>query len=274
MLKYETGAINVDECRIATDWESEYPESWLKGGVDRTPRKQKRAGPQTNNGLTSADRVSPKGRFPANLILSHTPECRVTGTKRVKGSNPVERPDGYKRFDGKYSHGRDYNAPGYTSPGYADEEGLETVEVWSCSPDCPVRLLDEQSGVTSSVAGVRRPNAGEDRENPSGWKETKRTPGFSGFTDAGGASRFFFTSKWSGREDFNDHPTIKPLDLIEWLLRLITCPEQTVLDPFAGSGTTGIAATHANRGFVLIEIDPHYVDIINKRLSQVQMGLF
>jgi site-specific DNA-methyltransferase (adenine-specific) len=62
------------------------------------------------------------------------------------------------------------------------------------------------------------------------------------------------------------HPTTKPVNLIEWILSYY--PEcKTVLDPFAGSGTTGVACKNLNRNYILIEKEPEYIDIINKRLN-------
>ena len=66
--------------------------------------------------------------------------------------------------------------------------------------------------------------------------------------DSGSAARFFYTAKASQSErnqnvnGRNIHPTVKPIDLIRWLCKLITPPGGTILDPFYGSGTTGVAA--------------------------------
>jgi site-specific DNA-methyltransferase (adenine-specific) len=65
----------------------------------------------------------------------------------------------------------------------------------------------------------------------------------------------------------NHHPTVKPIDLMAWLCRLITPPNGTVLDPFMGSGSTGIAAVRCAFGFVGIERDPEYFDIACRRIE-------
>ena len=63
------------------------------------------------------------------------------------------------------------------------------------------------------------------------------------YADTGTASRFFYTAKADkGDRADSRHPTIKPVTLMQWLVRLVTPPGGTVLDPFAGSGTTGEAA--------------------------------
>jgi site-specific DNA-methyltransferase (adenine-specific) len=62
------------------------------------------------------------------------------------------------------------------------------------------------------------------------------------------------------------HPTVKPLALMRWLVRLITPSEGIVLDPFAGTGTTGQAARDEGFRYVLIEREPDYIKLINKRL--------
>src|SRR6185436_17533840 len=73
-----------------------------------------------------------------------------------------------------------------------------------------------------------------------------------GFGDSGTAARFFFSAK-AGLDDRwgSRHPTVKPIKLIEWLVKLVTPPGGTVLDPFAGSGTTGVAAMATGRDAIL-----------------------
>lgn len=96
------------------------------------------------------------------------------------------------------------------------------------------------------------------------------------YSDSGGASRFFYCSKASkgerthGDEVENDHPTVKPVDLMEWLVKLVTAEGQRILDPFAGSGTTLLAAEKTNRGHTGVEQNEDYVQIAQKRLSEVQ----
>ena len=88
----------------------------------------------------------------------------------------------------------------------------------------------------------------------------------------GGASRFFYTAKASGRDrvkvDGQGHPTVKPVDLMRWLVRLVTPPGGTVLDPFAGSGTTLEAAIAEGFKAVGVEREPDYLRIIQARLDR------
>jgi len=91
-----------------------------------------------------------------------------------------------------------------------------------------------------------------------------------------GASRFFYCTKAAkserthGGEVENDHNTVKPLDLMIWLIRLVTAEGQSVLDPFAGSGTTLVAAEKTDRKYVGIEKEKEYVEIIKNRLKKCQ----
>ena len=89
-----------------------------------------------------------------------------------------------------------------------------------------------------------------------------------GFGDIGGASRFFYCPKASKSErgEGNNHPTVKPIKLIEYLIKLITPSGGLVLDPFMGSGTTGLASKNLNFNFIGIELDENYFRISNKRL--------
>jgi len=88
-----------------------------------------------------------------------------------------------------------------------------------------------------------------------------------------GASRFLYTSKASRSERTasgdvtNQHPTVKPLDLMRWLCRLTSTPTKgTVLDPFMGSGSTGVAAVCEGRGFIGIEMDEASFDVAVERI--------
>lgn len=91
---------------------------------------------------------------------------------------------------------------------------------------------------------------------------------FRGHDDAGTAARFFYAAKASKSErgEDNSHPTVKPLALMEWLVKLVTPKGGLTLDPFAGSGTTGVACQNTGRNCVLIEREPAYCEIIRKRV--------
>ena len=86
----------------------------------------------------------------------------------------------------------------------------------------------------------------------------------------GDAQRFFYCAKASKRDrgEGNNHPTVKPNALMRWLVRLV-CPQGgTVLDPFMGSGSTGVACIQEGMRFVGIDMDEHYCEIANTRISK------
>ncbi len=85
-----------------------------------------------------------------------------------------------------------------------------------------------------------------------------------------GTSRFFYCAKASPKErgEYNHHPTVKPISLMEYLVKLITPEGGIVLEPFAGSGTTLIACKNLGFDFVGIEMDQSYMEIIMKRLNE------
>lgn len=70
------------------------------------------------------------------------------------------------------------------------------------------------------------------------------------------------------RSQFNGHLTVKPIELIEHLIRLFSIPDQVILDPFLGSGTTAVAAKRLNRACIGIEINPDYIAIANQRIEE------
>ena len=84
-----------------------------------------------------------------------------------------------------------------------------------------------------------------------------------------GVARFFYCAKASKAErgQDNDHPTVKPMALMRWLCRLVTPQGGVVLDPFMGSGTTGVAAVREGFQFMGIELDARYCEIAQRRLD-------
>lgn len=97
--------------------------------------------------------------------------------------------------------------------------------------------------------------------------------GIYGFDDSGSAARFFYTSK-AGADDRlgSKHPTVKPVDLMQWLCRLVTPPSGTILDPFAGTGTMGEAAIREGFRAVLIEREERYCADIRRRMRLAMSG--
>jgi len=89
--------------------------------------------------------------------------------------------------------------------------------------------------------------------------------------ELGENSRFFYCAKASKKErgPDNQHPTVKPISLMRWLVRLVTPPGGLVLDPFTGSGSTGVASVQEGFNFVGIEREAEYVEIAKRRIGSV-----
>lgn len=141
----------------------------------------------------------------------------------------------------------------------------------ACHPECPVRLLDEMSGVSKS--NVRPPCPDKPKAGLGTWEMHPRKLHLPrGHSDSGGASRFFYCAKASRRDrgEGNTHPTVKSTDLMRWLIRLVTPPGGTVLDGFAGSGSTGKAAVLEGFDFIGIEQDPESHAIAERRIAEAQ----
>jgi DNA modification methylase len=94
------------------------------------------------------------------------------------------------------------------------------------------------------------------------------------FGDTGSAARYFYCAKASKKDrgEGNNHPTVKPTALMRYLVRLVTPPGGTVLDPFMGSGSTGKAAILEGFDFIGIELDQEYFKIAQKRIASAQIN--
>ena len=132
--------------------------------------------------------------------------------------------------------------------------------------------LDEQSGTLVSKWGKQKTKH-DGESSMFGLAVPDSVNKFAG--DSGGASRFFYVAKASKRErgEGNAHPTVKPIKLMEYLIKLVTPSLGKVLDPFAGSGTTLIAAIKNDYAFIGIERESEYVQIIRARIKRISETL-
>ena len=252
VLKWGVGGINIDASRI---------HSGPSVGGDRSGKTalDHFEGGYVNH-RNSIDRSMAKGRFPANFILSHSPDCKQIGEKTVKGDSRLggegSRPSGFVDTGAGNGDGKPCGRL------YGDEH----VPVWECIEGCPVKELDKQSGNRASrFFYCAKPSTAERNfgceDLPT---QTVRT-GCAGDMpiDDQGKDRDRFS-----KEAKNIHPTVKSLSLMSYLIKMVTPPSGTVLDMFLGSGSTGIAAIQNGFNFIGIEKEPEYFEIAKARISK------
>lgn len=275
VLEYGTGAINVDGCKIGTSAEDAVAmERANTPGSGRMKSGGSPIGTFERSAPTGAMDTT-AGRWPPNILLSHSYACERTGTRRVRGTAP--RAAGGST--GK--HGSVFAQDAYSKNmqslawiGSADADGLETVDAWDCAPDCPVAEVDRQSG---NLKGPGGPGKKESYAPGEGYGHigAQQGPIYAGET--GGASRFFPCFRYQAKapkkerpvvEGLPGHPTVKPVALMQWLVKLVTPPNGVVLDPFAGTGTTAEACL--KEGFYCIQIERDHDSIrrIEARLAK------
>lgn len=284
VLKWGTGGINVDGCRV----EGVYGSGQNEVIEDKEAGQMYHRHEQPSNNYKNKIMVSnAEGRFPANLILECICDEVIKGEKgEVKksiGRNSISLFNGNKD-DVEYNN-------------YNDKGDIHT------NPMCPCRLLDEQKGYLKS--GEVKPHHKKNK-TANGYqgscygKFQNEDTRLKGYGDGGGASRFFYQAKvskkernmgldgfeekkkWlnggggsgiSDRESVvakNNHPTVKPITLMSYLCRLITPEGGIVLDPFMGSGSTGIAARLEGFDFIGMEMDEDYVKIASARIENFE----
>lgn len=263
LLRHGAGALNVDGCRVVTDWdEPDRPASWRASGHSAKPDAEKIAAPP-GVGVV----LHPGGRWPPNAVLSHSADCRMVGT--AKAQRNIET--GNRHDDASVSvYGAGINGRSTTGV-------TEIVSVYDCTEDCPVRILEAQSG---ELRAGNHPA----RRAGMGYGSTSRG------TDTGSAARFFpcldadpflYAAKASTAEreagcDLvppaesgrrNDHATVKSVKLMRWFVRLVTPPGGLCLDVFCGSGSTGVAAVQEGFHFMGFELDARFVEIARARIG-------
>jgi site-specific DNA-methyltransferase (adenine-specific) len=266
VLAHGTGALNIDGCRVGAD-----------GGAQRAAEHI--TGHQENNAIygkgldlpNAAPRIPGLGRWPPNVLLTHSAECVPAGTRVVRGDNRRRESLG-QREAGFLDIGAAPGDPVPNGPLYGDAE----AEIWDCAEGCPVAELDRQSGVLTSGANPDRRRSDKFRDTYGEFRGQGECVPARG-ADSGGASRFFPVFRYTAKADASErprlpdgtaHPTVKPRELMIWLVKLVSRRGGLILDPFAGSGTTGEACLIEGRRCVLIEREPKFAELIKVRLSK------
>lgn len=228
VLAHGTGAINVDACRIETD------DNLNGGGASGGP-----GGAFLLGGAGSVDELRALA-----AAGEKTPNGRDAQATLVRALTSKERGRG------------EYVQPSGRWP--ANVLLDQHAAAW----------VDEQSGTLKS--GDLKPYRNASEAEFTQVHITERNVERKG--DSGGASRFFYTAKAPKSERPNvdgvQHPTVKPLAIMQWLIRLVTPPGGTVLDPFAGSGTTIEAALIEGFNPIGIEMEAEYLPLIQHRIDR------
>jgi hypothetical protein len=252
VLAHGVGGINIDACRVGND----------------TSRGDRYKGKPPGGGISNATYSDmprtevwnvPPGRFPANLVLSHNDDCVELGTKTIKtnsGSSNIKQKDANSLMG--------LNG-GVSTSGYGREQ---TVAAFECTPGCAVAALDKQS-LAGGMHSAGKANTL--KENKTQGNIFRNSNDVTRIGDSGGASRFFYCAKASKSDKGSDntHPTVKASKLMSYLIKLITPPNGIVLDPFMGSGSTGVAALREGFQFIGIEQDSGYAYIAQTRMENV-----
>jgi site-specific DNA-methyltransferase (adenine-specific) len=240
VLTYGTGGLNIDGSRIGTG----------EGVVtfDRTKRKEQ--GNTYDLGSVTGVKESNQGRWPANVILDeYSAELldEQSGVSKSSKPNPAI----------SYGSGQITNGNSIYSKGLAN--------------DVPnVAPYGDTGGASRffyvAKASKHDRNEGLEELDPQRHSDRQKDDGVGGDNPRNRTNQ--------ARQNF--HPTVKPTDLMRYLIKLVTPPNGIVLDPFTGSGSTGKAAILEGFRFIGIEMTEDYIPIIEGRLKHAedQRGLF
>jgi DNA modification methylase len=264
-LKYGTGGINIDESRVGTEERYNAPAGNKAGG--NSLNMSAVGMPQDVDGTTVI------GRFPANLIHDNSEEVRecFPETKSVKSQTTNER----------YLSGNDNTK----------QSGDGKLMYGKISPENTHNDSGNASRFFKSIAYYPKASKSERNRGCEELDEKVKTEEYSGRdTKCSVCGKFFLSSTNPcncSEEEFgakstriqnpvskNNHPTVKPIALMEYLIKMVTKPGGIVLDPFAGSGSTLVAAKENGFNYIGIEMTEEYIPIIEARLSSVENTLF
>lgn len=231
VAEHGTGALNIDACRIGTD---------LVGGGGGGGFGQSWS---SESGLSKDYEPNPAvGRWPANVALDDIAAMVLDeqGGDLVSGANPTKRgSDKCRDVYGAFA-------------GQEECDAARGVDVGGASRFYYVAKPSREER-DFGCSGLRQTSGGE---------ATDRVEGSAGLKNPRAG-----TGRNGGARNF--HPTVKPVDLMRWLVRLITPTNGVVLDPFMGSGTTGMASVYEQRRFIGIEREADYMNIAQRRIREV-----
>jgi site-specific DNA-methyltransferase (adenine-specific) len=246
VLKWGTGAINIDGCRINYE---------VVDGGSLATNPQLRSHINAGNGgniiAHEPDRrvVVPNqsGRFPANVIHDGSGEVLAGFPQQTSGANPTRRGTAkFKNAYGEFAGQEECEAARGAESGTA-ARFFYTAKASVTDREQGCDGLDDKTLAYSNQAQAETAR-GNDHKGKSGINTTKQRK--------------------------NHHPTVKPTDLMQYLCRLVTPPGGLILDPFLGSGSTAKAALIERFKIIGIEIDHEYAAIAEARCRELQVKLF
>ncbi|QAY03755.1 DNA methylase [Mycobacterium phage Petp2012] len=197
--------------------------------------------------------------------------CRIGDGSESQGPRDSSEPSATRRYTGSGA----VNIAATPGPRGGSPSGRWPTNV--VLDDTQAAELDKQSGNLPGGVTVRRNMHGQE-QNANGIYGSRKRYASEDFTygDSGGASRFFPVFKYQAKAPTKErpkvdgvaHPTVKPLELMRWLVKLVTPPGGVVLDPFAGSGTTVEACLVEGFDCIAIENEADYIPLIEHRISR------
>jgi site-specific DNA-methyltransferase (adenine-specific) len=261
-LKYGTGGINIDGCRVGVADSEKIKQGGhtRKGNVVGDNRTSIASG-QFGDGAFVAGTDLTKGRFPANLIHDNSEEVRECFPEtKSQGHWSKTKTTGFGEFGNGSSE--------YLGVGEKDKEGGNASRFFkSIIYQAKASKSERNKGCEGLEEKIQNNTETNSRTFNDRCLTCKKKFVGSDNTICHCPPELKITDK-TIYTNKNNHPTVKPIALMEYLINMVTPKNGIVLDPFAGSGSTLVAAKKLGYNYIGIEKESEYVEIINKRLCQ------
>jgi site-specific DNA-methyltransferase (adenine-specific) len=227
-----------------------------QGAVDLSPNA---------NPICLARKPLSEGTVAANVLRHGVGALNIDGCRVATDENL----NGGAYAAEKAKVGGIYNKLDYDCGEYVQPSGRWPANlIHDGSEEVLAAFPESKSSGTGGLIEYSQPNIRGDNFNRAEGRQTK--PGMS-FNDSGSAARYFYCAKASKKDRAGSkHPTVKPIKLMQYLVKLITPPGGVVMDPFAGTGTTGEAAQMEGFSAILIEREEEYLADIRRRFGMEQ----
>lgn len=213
------------------------------------------------------------GTVAANVLENGTGALNVDGCRvgNEGGGTQCNNRDENGKCRGHKNAGQ--STSGETFHGPNTQGGRWPANIIHDGSDEVVACFPNVHGAGSARTGSAEPRQQNWIGNVANAPADRSTGEMHRFGDSGSAARFFYSAKADATDRMGSkHPTVKPVDLMQWLCRLVTPPGGTILDPFAGSGSTGEAAWREGFSALLCEREPDYIADIQERMRLANVG--
>jgi site-specific DNA-methyltransferase (adenine-specific) len=243
VLKWGTGGLDIERSRVGVTVDTWPKTRSFQSGISSgyTEGLIKTKTQKTGN--------VPNGRYPANFIHDNSEEVRkcFPDSKSVQSKRGGNVNSGSERY--QWSKG--------------ERESFDKESAYECG------FNDSGNASRFFKSIIYTAKASKNERNKGCEKLKIKQKVFNGQSEKSSVDMKDVEKRFTTQPEKNNHPTVKPIELMEYLIKMVSKENDLILDPFLGSGTTALTCKRINRRFIGIEINNDYVEIAKNRIKTI-----